>query len=105
MLVISGNVSKYEFLTGKDVLVEKNLLEKAAALKRFKYSPLGTNLKAQTGVIKDQYKFFKDQINNAIAKREEKRKEEDEREEYKREEEDEGEIVKKFDTILKDIKN
>ena len=28
----SGNVSKYEFLTGKDVLPEKDLLEKAAAL-------------------------------------------------------------------------
>ena len=26
----SGNVSKYEFLTGKDVLPEKDLLEKAA---------------------------------------------------------------------------
>ena len=32
-----GNVSKYEFLTGKDVLPEKNLLEKA--LKRIEYSP------------------------------------------------------------------
>ena len=31
----SGNVSKYKFLTGKDVLPEKDLLEKAAALKRF----------------------------------------------------------------------
>ena len=30
----SGNVSKYEFLTGKDVLPEKDLLEKAAATKR-----------------------------------------------------------------------
>ena len=28
------NVSKYEFLTVKDVLSEQNLLEKAAALKR-----------------------------------------------------------------------
>ena len=26
----SGNVSKYEFLTDKDVLLEKDLLEKAA---------------------------------------------------------------------------
>ena len=31
----SGNVSKYEFLTGKDVLPEKDLLEKAATMKRF----------------------------------------------------------------------
>ena len=31
----SGNVSKYEFLTGKDSLPEKELLVKAATLKRF----------------------------------------------------------------------
>ena len=29
----SGNVSKYEFLTGKDVLPGTYLLEKAAAIK------------------------------------------------------------------------
>ena len=28
-------VGKYEFLTGKDVLPEKDLLEKAATIKRF----------------------------------------------------------------------
>ena len=32
-------------LTGKDVLWEKYLLEKAAAIKRFEYSPLGSDLK------------------------------------------------------------
>ena len=37
----SRNVSKYEFLTGKDALPKKDLLEKAATLKRFKYSLLG----------------------------------------------------------------
>ena len=42
----SGNVSKYEFLTGKDVLPRKDLLERAAALKRFEYSPLGKEVKA-----------------------------------------------------------
>ena len=31
----SRNISKYEFLTGKDVLTEKDLLEKAATIKRF----------------------------------------------------------------------
>ena len=36
----SGNVSKYEFLTGKYVLPEKDLLEKAAATKGFEYSQL-----------------------------------------------------------------
>ena len=31
----SGNVIKYEFVTGKDVLSEKDLLEKAPTMKRF----------------------------------------------------------------------
>ena len=35
----SGNISKIELLTNKDVLPEKNLLEKAATMKRFEYSP------------------------------------------------------------------
>ena len=35
-----GNFSKYEFLTGKDVLPKKYLLEKPATMKRFEYSPL-----------------------------------------------------------------
>ena len=42
----SGNVSKSEFLTGKDVLPEKELLGKAATLKRFEYSPLCKELKS-----------------------------------------------------------
>ena len=46
----SVNVSKYEFLTSKDVLPEKELLEQAAVLKRFEYSPLDKDLKAQTSV-------------------------------------------------------
>lgn len=44
--LLPGNGSKYEFLTGKDVLPEKDSLEKAAALKRFEYSPFGKKLKA-----------------------------------------------------------
>ena len=51
----SGNVSKYEFLTGKNVLPEKDLLEKAAAMKRFEYSWLGKELKKQTSVTEKQY--------------------------------------------------
>ena len=31
----SGNVSKYELLAGKDVLPEKDSLEKAAAIEKF----------------------------------------------------------------------
>ena len=33
----SINVGKYEFLMNKDVLPEKDLLEKGAAIKRFEY--------------------------------------------------------------------
>ena len=33
----SGNVSKYEFLTRRDVLQENYLLEKSAVIKRFEY--------------------------------------------------------------------
>ena len=53
--LFSGNISKYEFLTRKDVLPEKPMLEIAAALKRFEYSPLGSELKKQTSVAEKQY--------------------------------------------------
>ena len=33
----SGQVRKYEFLTAKEVLLVKDLLDKAAVLKRFEY--------------------------------------------------------------------
>ena len=42
----SGNISKYEFLTDKDDLLKKDLLEKVATMRRFDYSPLGKILKA-----------------------------------------------------------
>ena len=48
----SGNVSKYYFLTGKDVFSEKNLLEKAATMKRFEYLRLDKELKAKTDIAK-----------------------------------------------------
>ena len=38
--LLSRNVSKYEFLTGKDVLPEKDMQQKAATMNRFEYSPL-----------------------------------------------------------------
>ena len=50
-----GNVSKYEFLTGKIVFPEKDLLEKAAPLERFEYSPFGKKLKAQISASEKQY--------------------------------------------------
>ena len=54
----SGNVSKYEFLTGKDVLSEKDLLEKAAALKRFEYSPFGKAFEKLTNVIENRQRLL-----------------------------------------------
>ena len=56
----SENVSKYELLTGKDVLLEKELLEKATAIKRFEYAPLGKELKKQTSVTEKQYEKIDD---------------------------------------------
>ena len=44
------NVVKYNLLTGEDILLEKILLEKAASIKRFEYSPLGSEMKKQTGI-------------------------------------------------------
>ena len=41
-------------MTGKDVLPEEDLLEKAAALKRFEFSPLGKELKAQISAAEKQ---------------------------------------------------
>ena len=51
----SGNDCKCGFLTGKDVLPVKLLLQKAAALKRFEYSPLSKELKVQTTAAEKQY--------------------------------------------------
>ena len=56
----SGNVSKYENLTGKDVLPEKDLLKKAATFKRFEYSRLSKELKVQTDIAKKHYKKLDD---------------------------------------------
>ena len=53
LLYQQGNVSECEFLTGKDVLPKKALLEKAATMKRFEYLSLGKELKAETGNAKN----------------------------------------------------
>ena len=50
-----GNVTKYQFSTGKDVLPEKVLLEEAVTMKRVEYSLLHKELKAQTDIAKKQY--------------------------------------------------
>ena len=54
----SGNFSKYEFLSGKDVLTKKDLLKEASSLKKLEYSPLGKELTAQTNVVEKQYQVF-----------------------------------------------
>ena len=51
----SGNVGKYEFLAGQDILPEKELLEKTSTIKRFEYQPLGSELEKQTDMAKKQY--------------------------------------------------
>ena len=51
----SGNVSQYELLTGKNVLPEKHLPEKAATMKRLEYSRFSTKLKAKTDTAKKEY--------------------------------------------------
>ena len=43
------------FLSSDDVLPQKDLLEKAAIMKRFKYLLLGKELKTQTDIVKKQY--------------------------------------------------
>ena len=66
----SGNVSKYKFLSSKDVLSEKDLLEKAATIKRLEYSPLGKELSAQADMAKKQYQKLDDtyEFDNIIKK-------------------------------------
>ena len=56
--ISSGNISKYEFLTGNYVLLQNDLLEKAATIKRFEYSPSGKELKAQNETAKKQYQIL-----------------------------------------------
>ena len=47
-------------MTDKEVLPEKDLLEKAATLKIFEHSPLGKELKEQTDIAKKQYRKLGD---------------------------------------------
>ena len=43
-------------MTGKDVWLEKDLLEKAVTIKRLKYSLLGKELEKQTSIAEKQIK-------------------------------------------------
>ena len=58
-------------MTGKYVLQEKDLFEKAAKLKRFEYSRLGKGLKAQTDIEKKQYhELYSKKINKKSTPKE-----------------------------------
>ena len=70
MLRSSDKVTKHDFLIGKYVLPEKRLLKISAKIKIFEYLPLGSELKKQTGIVKDQYKFSEDQTNFNNSNRE-----------------------------------
>ena len=56
----SRNVSIYEFLTGKNVLQEKDFLEKTATINRFEYLPLSKESKAHNDIAKKQYQELGD---------------------------------------------
>ena len=58
----SGNVSKYEFLTDKDILPGKDLLEKAATIKKFEYSLLDKELKKETSISEKQYQKIREYL-------------------------------------------
>ena len=45
-------------MTGKDILAEKDLLQRVAGIKRFEYSLLGKELKKQTIFAEKQYQTF-----------------------------------------------
>ena len=47
-------------MTSKDILPEEDLLEKASTIKRFEYSPLDKESKAQTDIAKKQYQKLGD---------------------------------------------
>lgn len=53
----SGNVGKYELLTVKDALPKKLFLERSTEIKWSTYSPLGSELKKQIDIAKDQYQL------------------------------------------------
>ena len=64
-------------MTGKDVLSEKDLLQKAAAIKRFEYLPSGSELNKQVSVVEKQYqglnKLFKsDEKEEPVTNKKEK---------------------------------
>ena len=76
---------------------QKKTSKKTSKTKRFEYSLLGKQLKAQIDIAKDQCNFFKDQMNVNNNNKEEDMSDEDKS--------DESKNLKKFHAMLKDIKN
>ena len=63
---LAGNVSEYEFFTGKDVFPEKDLSEKGATLKRFEYSKL---LQTRLMLLKSRLRLLiRKEITNKLLK-------------------------------------
>ena len=61
-------------MTGKDVLLEKDLLEKFEAIKKFEYSLLGKESEKQTSVGEKQYKKFNNAFESNKKEEEENRR-------------------------------
>ena len=74
------------------------MLEKAATIKRFEYSPLGSELKKQTGIAKGQYKLLMEHKNVIDNNKENV-------DNGKGDMSDKSNAAKDFDVILEDIKN
>ena len=55
MALPSEDVDKYELLTAEDIWLENNLLENAASLKIFEYSPLSSELIKLTYSVGKRY--------------------------------------------------
>ena len=66
----SGNIKKYEYLTGEDILLsnQQQIIEQA----KFTYSPLGKASGKQTKTIEDQSKKQVDALENLKLKEETK---------------------------------
>ena len=50
-----GNIDKYEFLKGQEILPEKGVLKKAATIKKFECLTLGSEVKKQADIAKKRY--------------------------------------------------
>ena len=85
-------------MIGEENLPEKGLLEKAATIKNFEYSPLGSELKKKVIATK-QYQLLNKHNQDSDNK---DNREEDNRNEDKSNDEN---IIEEFDTILENIRN